>query len=49
MKKLIALAFALIFLSTAVALAWAGGDKVRGEKGLGEVNQVGFNSQDNQG
>jgi hypothetical protein len=38
MKKL--LPIALVLLITAAATTFAGGDKVRGERGKGEVNQV---------
>jgi len=31
-----------------VSFAWAGGDKVRGENGEGEVNQVSFDNQGRQ-
>lgn len=38
----------LILLFSAIAPTFAAGDKVRGEKGQGAVNQVDFDSQDNQ-
>ena len=48
MKKLIAVLFTLMFVSVCTSPAWAAGDKVRGEKGQGEVNQVDADSQGNQ-
>ncbi len=48
MKKMIVLIVTAAFVVSAIGLAWAGGDKVRGDEGLGAVNQVGFNAQDNQ-
>jgi len=38
----------LVVLFVAATSVWAGGDKVRGEKGQGEVNQVNFDNQGNQ-
>lgn len=48
MKKLIAVAFSIAFLCSAVAPAFAGGDKVRDDIGQGAVNQVDSNSRGNQ-
>ncbi len=48
MKRiLVAMLVAGLFL-TLTAPAFAGGDKVRGEKGQGEVNQNNFDNQGNQ-
>jgi len=38
----------LAILAVTAVPAWAGGDKVRGEKGNGAVNQVDFNNQGKQ-
>lgn len=48
MKRLMAGFATMFFLAIAVSPALAGGDKVRGEKGEGEVNQVNFDAQGNQ-
>jgi hypothetical protein len=48
MKKVMAVLFAAILLGVSMSPAWAGGDKVRGERGEGETNQVDADSQGNQ-
>ncbi len=48
MKRVFAGFIMLAILAVAVAPAWAGGGKVRGEKGKGAVNQVNENAQGNQ-
>ena len=48
MKKMLAVLFTVMFVSLALSPAWAGGDKVRGDRGQGETNQVDADSQGNQ-
>jgi|GEM_PF-1009914 len=48
MKKLLAAAFCLIVFCVATSSAFAGGGKVRGDKGQGTVAQIDVNSQGNQ-
>ena len=48
MKKMLAVLFAVMFVCGSMSPAWAGGDKVRGDKGQGETNQVDADSQGNQ-
>ena len=48
MKKLLAAAFCLIVFCVASSPAFAGGGKVRGDKGQGTVAQIDANSQGNQ-
>ena len=48
MKKLLAVAFCLIVFCVATSSAFAGGGKVRGDKGQGIVAQIDVNSQGNQ-
>jgi hypothetical protein len=38
----------LALLAVSLTSAFAGGDKVRGENGQGDVNQVNFDAQGNQ-
>jgi hypothetical protein len=46
MKKILGLVTVLMIVLS--SMAYAGGDKVRGDKGVGDTNQVGANSQGNQ-
>ncbi len=48
MRRIVAGLAVAALLAAMVSPVWAGGDKVRGEKGEGEVNQVNFDNQDNQ-
>lgn len=48
MKRMFLGLAVLALLAVSVASAFAGGDKVRGEKGEGEVNQVNSDAQGNQ-
>ena len=48
MKRLLVGFMTLAFLAIVASPALAGGDKVRGEKGEGEVNQVNSDAQGNQ-
>lgn len=48
MKRMFLGLAVLAFLAMFVTSAFAGGDKVRGEKGEGAVNQVNFDAQGNQ-
>jgi len=48
MRKMVLIASIFFLFTVSITSAWAGGDKVRGEEGDGEVNQVNFNNQDKQ-
>ncbi len=48
MKRLFLSLFVVVCLTVFTTSLFAGGDKVRGENGEGEVNQVNFNAQGNQ-
>lgn len=39
-NKIVVLVIVVILLVSSISTAFAGGDKVRGENGLGSVNQV---------
>ncbi len=48
MKRAVFIVAVLFLLAVSVTTVWAGGDKVRGDNGEGDVNQVSFDNQDNQ-